>query len=260
MRGFRSRGGEFTRLTLAGLVLGLALSGFFDGILLHQILQWHHLFSLAPGLTDDLAGQIMADGLFHAAMYVVALAGIGLLWRARSDLAGDGAGMRLLASLLVGFGLWNVADVIVFHWLAGIHRVRVDVPDPLAWDLGWLVGLGIVPMALAVLLRPPFGGDKGPAVAVVITALVVLMMGVSARPASPGGLTGVMFRPGISAPEAWAVVARLDGRVAWMSEDGQAAIVALPAATSPWRLYAAGALIVGNTGLAGCASWRERAA
>src|SRR5690606_18965301 len=32
-----------------GTVLGFALGGFFDGILLHQILQWHHLLSLVPG-------------------------------------------------------------------------------------------------------------------------------------------------------------------------------------------------------------------
>ena len=28
--------------TLAGFFLGLGLGGFFDGIVLHQILQWHH--------------------------------------------------------------------------------------------------------------------------------------------------------------------------------------------------------------------------
>ncbi|WP_223252480.1 DUF2243 domain-containing protein [Paracoccus mutanolyticus] len=28
------------------------LRRFFDGILLHQILQWHHLLSLVPGMAD----------------------------------------------------------------------------------------------------------------------------------------------------------------------------------------------------------------
>jgi uncharacterized membrane protein len=32
--------------------LGFALGGFFDGILLHQILQWHHLLSLVRGIGD----------------------------------------------------------------------------------------------------------------------------------------------------------------------------------------------------------------
>jgi uncharacterized membrane protein len=30
-------------LTKAGIVLGLGLGGFVDGILLHQILGWHHM-------------------------------------------------------------------------------------------------------------------------------------------------------------------------------------------------------------------------
>ena len=58
-----------------GAVLGFALGGFFDGILLHQILQWHHLLSLVPGL-EDIRLQILWDGYFHALMY--ALAALGL--------------------------------------------------------------------------------------------------------------------------------------------------------------------------------------
>ena len=45
-----SQGSRGTRcLLLAGSVLGMALGGFFDGILLHQVLQWHHFLSLVPG-------------------------------------------------------------------------------------------------------------------------------------------------------------------------------------------------------------------
>lgn len=29
----------------AGILLGLGLGGFFDGIVLHQILQWHHMLT-----------------------------------------------------------------------------------------------------------------------------------------------------------------------------------------------------------------------
>ena len=32
-------------LIIAGIFLGLGLGGFVDGILLHQILQWHHMLS-----------------------------------------------------------------------------------------------------------------------------------------------------------------------------------------------------------------------
>jgi uncharacterized membrane protein len=32
-------------LITAGIFLGLGLGGFVDGILLHQIFQWHHMLS-----------------------------------------------------------------------------------------------------------------------------------------------------------------------------------------------------------------------
>lgn len=38
----RSRRG---RLIAAALLLGVGLGGFFDGIVFHQILQWHHMVS-----------------------------------------------------------------------------------------------------------------------------------------------------------------------------------------------------------------------
>jgi uncharacterized membrane protein len=31
--------------TSAGILFGLGLGGFFDGIVLHQILQWHHMLT-----------------------------------------------------------------------------------------------------------------------------------------------------------------------------------------------------------------------
>nr|WP_247878984.1 DUF2243 domain-containing protein [Azospirillum brasilense] len=67
-----------TGLPWAGYLLGFALGGFFDGILLHQVLQWHHLLSaVESSAVRDIRVQILADGLFHAAMYVVAAVGCG---------------------------------------------------------------------------------------------------------------------------------------------------------------------------------------
>lgn len=61
-------------------VLGFALGGFFDGILLHQVLQWHHFLSLVPGeVWRDLRTQVLAHGWFHVAVYALATAGLVLL-------------------------------------------------------------------------------------------------------------------------------------------------------------------------------------
>src|SRR3982750_1109516 len=74
----RSLGSGERRPTTGAFILGFAFSAFFDGILLHQILQWHHLLSLAHGASfRDVRMQILADGLFHMASYF--LAGIGML-------------------------------------------------------------------------------------------------------------------------------------------------------------------------------------
>ena len=143
-----------------GVVLGFALGGFFDGILLHQILQWHHLVSLVPG-AGDLRLQVLWDGLFHALMYLVAVAGLVGLWRTRRRLV-EGSGRPLVGALLSGFGLWHVVDSVLSHWVLGIHRIRLDSPNPLAWDLLWFVVFGVLPMAVGWLLVHGGGPSRGP--------------------------------------------------------------------------------------------------
>ena len=58
-------------MRLPGLLLGVGLGGFVDGIVLHQILQWHHLLTSEgsyPATTvAGLEANTLADGLFHAA-------------------------------------------------------------------------------------------------------------------------------------------------------------------------------------------------
>lgn len=71
-------------LIRAGILLGLGSGGFFDGIVFHQILQWHHMVSAHadPGIAGNLQLNVLADGLFHAATYIFTVLGISLLWRA----------------------------------------------------------------------------------------------------------------------------------------------------------------------------------
>ena len=128
----------------AGIFLGLGLGGFFDGIVLHQLLQWHHLVSsvefFSPTTVPGLQANTFADGLFHAVTYLFTIAGIALLWRAFR--AGETATARQLIGLaLLGWGLFNVVEGIVDHLLLGIHHVNETVPREqwLWWDLGFLL-------------------------------------------------------------------------------------------------------------------------
>ena len=53
-------------MRLAGIVLGLGLGGFVDGITLHQIMQWHNMGSavLPPTTMDAMAQNWCGTGCF----------------------------------------------------------------------------------------------------------------------------------------------------------------------------------------------------
>ena len=251
-------------LLVAGGVIGVALGGFFDGILLHQILQWHHLLSLVPGeALRDVRNQVLADGAFHVLMYLMAGLGLWLLWRARDGLVDAGAGRRLAGSVLVGFGLWQLIDVVIFHWIAGIHRIRVDVENPLAWDIGWLVALGVPPTIAGFWLArqagrhgPPAGGSSASAVATGAAALTILAAAAAALPPAGTTTTLVLFRQGVGSAAAFEAVAAVEGRIVWADPSGAMLAVEPGRTTDLRRLYAYGALLVSSSPLvAGCVAW-----
>jgi uncharacterized membrane protein len=139
-----SRTVEQRQLRNAGLLLGLGLGGFFDGIVLHQLLQWHHLVSnveyFSPTTVPGLQANTLADGIFHAVTYVFTVAGVVLLWRALR--AGETATARQLGGLfLLGWGLFNVVEGVLDHLLLGIHHVNETAPRGqwIWWDLGFLL-------------------------------------------------------------------------------------------------------------------------
>jgi uncharacterized membrane protein len=132
------------RLTVPGIVLGLGLGGFVDGIVLHQILQWHHMVSNvhAPTSLSNLELNTLWDGLFHAGTWVLVVAGLVLLWKAWRRGAVRGSGRALAGWILAGWGIFNLVEGVVDHHLLQIHHVRPG-PNELAWDLGFLA-LGAV--------------------------------------------------------------------------------------------------------------------
>ncbi|WP_080636702.1 DUF2243 domain-containing protein [Sinorhizobium meliloti] len=108
------KGNTLSHTQRSGLIgcfaLGLSIGGVFDGILLHQILQWHHLLSGIADRAADLRFQVMADGVFHAAMYILLLIGLGFLWRQRRDPdTSQFAAASAMAWTFMGFGAWHLA-------------------------------------------------------------------------------------------------------------------------------------------------------
>ncbi|MBP2307248.1 DUF2243 domain-containing protein [Azospirillum melinis] len=252
-------------LLLGGFSLGFALGGFFDGIMLHQILQWHHLLSgLASPAYADIAVQILADGLFHTLMYLIAAVGLWLLWRGRAGLAIVG-GRRLVGWALLGFGVWHMLDGLVSHWLLGLHRIRMDVENKLFWDLLWFFVFGVAVMLAGWLLtRTPSGASGGSglrrATVPVLLALAVGTAGTVAALPPRGATTAlVLFRPDTTPDEALAALATVDGRTVWSDPTGRLWAIDLPGGSTAGlyrHLYRRGALLVGNGVVpAGCLDW-----
>lgn len=239
--------------------LGFALGGFFDGILLHQILQWHHLLSLVPGM-DDLRLQVLWDGYFHALMYVLALAALAGLWRQHRRGAAKAAGIwgwPLVGAVLVGFGLWHVVDSVLSHWLLQIHRIRVDSPDPLLWDLLWLALFGLLPLALGLRLRRKGGGAglNGTAAMLVLAAVTSGAGAWALLPPAQTGFATVVFAPGAGPREVFAALAAVDARLVWSDRTMGVVVVAVPEERR-WSFYRHGALLVSGAGVpAGCFNW-----
>jgi uncharacterized membrane protein len=125
-----------------GILLGVGLGGFVDGIVLHQILQWHHLLSNeSEHPTTTVAGlkdNTLADGLFHAATWAAVVCGLWILWRRTADWHWAVSGTALLGWILVGWGLFNLAEGIVNHEILGLHHVREGARYETAYDLGFV--------------------------------------------------------------------------------------------------------------------------
>ena len=133
------------------VLLGIGLGGFFDGIVLHQILQWHHMLSAhtPPDSLANLELNTLADGLFHASTWVFTSTGVVLLWSAMRDGA-PLARHRLIGGLFAGWGGFNVVEGVIDHQILGIHHVRPG-PYELVYDIGFLVW-GAVMLAIGIAL------------------------------------------------------------------------------------------------------------
>ncbi len=140
-------------LVAAGMVLGVGLGGFVDGILLHQILQWHNMLSSVTPPTDLVAMKynMVWDGLFHALTWIVVAIGIGLLFRAgrRDDAVWSGS--LLVGSMLGGWGLFNFVEGLIDHQLLGLHHVHPG-ENQLAWDLSFVLIAGVGLMLLGYVI------------------------------------------------------------------------------------------------------------
>ena len=127
-------------LIVAGVLLGAGLGGFVDGIVLHQILQWHNLLSarLPPDTLVRAKVNMYWDGVFYAAVWLMTALGLRLLWAAGARPDVPWSGQTLVGALLLGWGVFNVVEGVIDHHLLALHHVREYAPDKLPWDAAFL--------------------------------------------------------------------------------------------------------------------------
>lgn len=149
------------RVTIAGVLLGVGLGGFADGIALHQIAQWHNMLSnvLPPDTMDAMRVNMLWDGVFHAFTWAVMLAGLFLLWNAVGHPGALPPTTSFVGSLILGWGLFNLVEGLIDHHLLALHNVR-EVPDPTAYNFTFLLvgGVGLIALGWLLLRR---GGRSG---------------------------------------------------------------------------------------------------
>ena len=143
------------RLVTAGFVLGVGLGGFLDGIVLHQIMQWHNMGSavVPPHTMDAMKLNMLWDGLFHAATWLITLVGVWMLWADQQQMAPNG---RVLAGqMILGWGVFNLVEGVVDHHLLQLHHVR-DLPAHVpAYDWAFLLIGGLLFIAVGLMLTAP---------------------------------------------------------------------------------------------------------
>lgn len=126
-------------IVLPGILMGMGLGGFFDGIVLHQMLQWHHLVTALypPTSLENLQHNTFWDGIFHAASWLWTITGLLLLIRMLRWPERPWSAQNFVGTLLMGWGLFNLIEGVVNHYVLQIHHVRPG-PQQWAWDVGFL--------------------------------------------------------------------------------------------------------------------------
>ena len=152
MSAIRSR--QTVPLFSAALVLGIGIGGFIDGIVLHQLLQWHEMLTnkIPADTLVNKSINMFWDGVFHFFTLVTTLVGIYLLWRLsrRTDI--NKSGYLLSGGLLSGWGLFNLVEGVINHQILKLHNVYEYTPTPDVYNYSFLAS-GVALLLVGWLLR-----------------------------------------------------------------------------------------------------------
>jgi uncharacterized membrane protein len=141
------------QVSMAGILIGVGMGGFVDGIVLHQIAQWHSMLSnlVPPHTMDTMRLNMTWDGLFHASTWLVTLVGILRLRSAAAARATMPSLQAFAGQLILGWGVFNLIEGLIDHQILGLHNVR-EVPNATVYNLTFLGIGGVLFILLGWLL------------------------------------------------------------------------------------------------------------
>ncbi len=140
-------------LIAAAMVLGIGLGGFLDGILLHQVLQFHNVLSAKIPPVDLMTKNVNMfwDGIFHTFTLLVTFTGTLLLWKVMARPGVDRSGRLLAGGYLVGWAVFNFIEGIIDHHVLRLHNVRENSAFTESWNYGFL-GLSAVLLVAGIIV------------------------------------------------------------------------------------------------------------
>jgi uncharacterized membrane protein len=112
-------------LICAGILIGAGMGGFVDGIVFHQMLQLHNMISavLPPDTLVAAKVNMVWDGIFHALVWLLTATGMAVLWSAGEREDVPWCGVTFFGALFMGWGLFNLIEGVIDHYILGIHHV-----------------------------------------------------------------------------------------------------------------------------------------
>ncbi|MBP1915797.1 DUF2243 domain-containing protein [Lederbergia galactosidilytica] len=117
------------RTFIGAFLFGMGIIGMLDGIILHQIFQFHSVY-----MYTSRFNQIVSDGLFHLLVTLIVLIGGYLLWVSDSKKLPKPKHL-FWASFLLGAGVFNLIEGIINHHILQIHHVYYRTNNILLFDL-----------------------------------------------------------------------------------------------------------------------------
>ena len=144
-------------LVTAGVVIGIGMGGFVDGILFHQILQLHNMLSnrvLRDSLVNEQINMVW-DGFFHAFTWTAVAVGIALFWRATTRPGVLLSGKAFFGAILCGWGLFNLVEGTIDHEILQIHHVYQN-GNHLLWDMVFLAAGAVLMVVGWSMIRTGF--------------------------------------------------------------------------------------------------------